>query len=460
MSESHEKTGKVDDAPADFWYVIANGHGVLKLHYVSDGDDVTIDDDDIILIREVEEKKIIEVTFSAPEALITWRMSGLPPEFLKKHPIVRELPQQLKIPPNVNGESNVHVIVSTGSGTGRANSYFERILKEYFRIVGFESDKYMLHTTDSEHDITDLTKRVFLPRAMKGTEQTILLLTGDGGIVDMINVLLSAHLISTYVKPVIGLFALGTGNALANSTGLNEGYSKGLAPFLRGTPRNLPTFTVHFSPGSEVLVDEGRKAIPLSSGDGEGVIYGAVVCSWALHASLVADSDTTEYRKHGSERFQIVAKDLLHPSDGSASHRYRGKVTLFRRTPSGNETRHVLEEREHIYILATLVSNLERTFRISPHSKPLDGQLRLLRFGVMSSEEVMRILGLAFSGGRHVEDGSVGYEEIEGLRIEFDEEDARWRRVCVDGKIVRVGEKGWVEVRREKRDVIDIVANG
>lgn len=73
----------------------------------------------------------------------------------------------------------------------------------------------------------------------------------------------------------------------------------------------------------------------------------------------------------------------------------------------------------------------------------------------------MRIMGLAYQAGKHVHDDKVRYEEVEGVRIEFrgQEQDARWRRVCVDGKIVSVDENGWVEVRRERgeRSVLDVV---
>jgi len=38
-----------------------------------------------------------------------------------------------------------------------------------------------------------------------------------------------------------------------------------------------------------------------------------------------------------------------------------------------------------------------------------------------------------------------------GMRVAVEEEGdegGRWRRVCVDGRIVRMEEGGWVEVRR------------
>lgn len=113
-----------------------------------------------------------------------------------------------------------------------------------------------------------------------------------------------------------------------------------------------------------------------------------------------------------------------------------------------------------MYVLATLVSHLEQPFCISPASKPLDGKLYLVLFGPRGGDDAMRIMGLAYQGGKHVDDGAVRYEEIEGLRIEFEgaeEEEGRWRRVCVDGKIVRVEAGGWVEVRREERRVLDVV---
>jgi hypothetical protein len=115
-----------------------------------------------------------------------------------------------------------------------------------------------------------------------------------------------------------------------------------------------------------------------------------------------------------------------------------------------------------MYVLATLVSNLEKTFTISPSSKPLDGQLRLVHFGPMpSGKEVMGVMGQAYQGGKHVADPAVGYEDIEGLRIDFEgkEEDGRWRRICVDGKIVRVDKDGWIELRKEPRHVLDVICD-
>ena len=356
---------------------------------------------------------------------------------------------------------NFHVIISIGSGTGEAQGFFDNVVKPAFTASGLQPFSYYVHTTDSDKSISRFISAVLQPRANEGVFQTVLLLSGDGGVVDTVNVLLSSKRSENYVRPAIGLVAIGTGNALANSTGLNHDLTRGLRHFYRGQPHPLPTLTATFSPESEILLDEGRVTEPVAPPAADtGQIYGAVVCSWALHASLVADSDTAEYRKFGSQRFQMAAKELLSPSDGSAPHVYRGKITLFTLDGNGHETRHTLKTQEHGYVLATLVSNLEQTLTISPHSKPLDGRLRLLHFGPVPSEEVMEILGLAFQGGSHVDNEAVCYESVEGIRIDFDERDARWRRVCVDGRIVRVGERGWVEVRKNNgADALDIIAD-
>ena len=354
-----------------------------------------------------------------------------------------------------------YVIISILSGVGEAQRYFDDVVKPAFAAIGIHEYAYYVHTTYSNKSVLDFASSVLLPRANEGASQTVLLLSGDGGVVDIVNAMLSAERTTNYVKPAMGLIALGTGNAFANSTGLNRDATRGLRHFLRGEAHFVPTFTATFSQGSEYLVNEGRETEPLPTNvDNLGVVYGAVVCSWALHASLVADSDTTELRKHGSQRFQMAAKELLAPVDDSPSHTYKGKITLFKKNDQGLQIQQVLDRQTHMYILATMVSNLEVKLNISPHSRPLDGQLRLLHFAPIPSAEVMRILGLAFQGGKHIADEAVGYEEIQGVRIDCDEDDSRWRRVCVDGKIVQVGQGGWVEVQKNiSSDVLDILAD-
>ena len=416
--------------------------------------------------NEVQPQLILRVVTSqsAPEttkmrfSFEALPVTMLPENYLSAH-LISDPPDHLFVPPNPDGSPNLHIIVSTKSGVGEAQQYFNDVLQEALATLDLDVGAYTVHVTESEKTITEIAERIILPRANNGTPQTIVLLSGDGGIVDTVNVLLFSSQSSSYTKPTFGLISMGTGNALSNSTGLNSGATRGLKYLFRGLPKPLPTFISTFSPGSAILTDEGRSSQPVPVAEsGSNTLYGAVVCSWALHASLVADSDTTEYRRFGAQRFQMAAKELMAPDDGTPPHVYSGKITLFKTDDQGREYSEVVDQTKTSYIVATLVSNFEEKLTISPYSKPLDGQLRVLRFGDISGAQVMRLVGMALRGGGHVNEPLSEYSAVSGMRIEMDEADSRWRRVCVDGKIVKVEEGGWFEVRKGTRDVLNLVA--
>ncbi|KAF2487930.1 ATP-NAD kinase-like domain-containing protein, partial [Neohortaea acidophila] len=354
--------------------------------------------------------------------------------------------------------SDINIIVSTGSGTGLASAVWEQLVKPIFMRTGLSEDRYTVHETTSAESVAQLAQSVILPIANDGRQQLVVLLSGDGGVVDLVNTLVTASPTVGYRKPTIALLPLGTGNALASSAVVANDETLGLRTLLCGLPRQLPLFRATFSPGAKLLVNEGREEQPLQGVyHGSPATYGAVVCSWGLHATLVADSDTAEYRKFGAERFKMAANESLFPAGESMPHAYKGQVSTLRTGEKAEWER--VARSEHGYILATLVSNLEAAFTISPSSRPLDGQLRLVHFAHVSGKEAMEIMMEAYQAGKHVEKARVGYEEIEAVKIEFYEEEGRWRRVCVDGKIVRVEKDGWVEVRKETENaVVDLVA--
>jgi diacylglycerol kinase family enzyme len=300
-------------------------------------------------------------------------------------------------------------------------------------------------------------KSTIIPRAKEGWEQTVVLLSGDGGLSDMINAMLHESLTHDTVIPTVALLPMGTGNALAHSSGLTKDNTFGLRSLCRGTARELPCFRMTMSKGAKFVAREGRGRSETVDDGGKPEIYGAIVFSWGLHASLVAASDTAEYRKHGVGRFKMAAQELLAPRDGSAPHRYRGRVLIRRGASGGFREFEPLEPREHMYVLVTMISNLEEHFCISPASKPLDGQLRLVRIAAASAGKLMQVLESAYQEGKHVEDKSVQYEAVEGLRIDVEDDDERWRQVCIDGKIVAVEQGGWVEVRKESRTGVRLV---
>ncbi|KAL5117533.1 hypothetical protein ACEQ8H_004563 [Pleosporales sp. CAS-2024a] len=371
----------------------------------------------------------------------------------------------LSIPRPPHQVPPTHVILSTGSGHGKAESFFHDVVAPILDLVHPGGTKAItLHTTTSANSILELTRDLFLGRANHGHAQRIILASGDGGIVDLVNGLSPSDTRSErYVAPTIILLPLGTANALyhsINATTTGAGPNTwGLGALSSTMTKPLPTFSATFSPGARLVVDEARAEAHLPPSN---ALSGAVVVSWGMHASLVADSDTAEYRKFGIDRFKMAAKEALYPADGAMPHAYRGRVSILPATSTTTTTTTTKDwvsiGDQHLYTLATLVSHLEAPFCISPRSKPLDGSLHLVHFGPTSGDEAMRIMGLAYQGGKHVDDDMVRYEAIEALKIEFDDDDARWRRVCVDGKIVRVEKGGWVDVRLHKGGAVASVA--
>lgn len=361
-------------------------------------------------------------------------------------------------PPTVQVDET-HIIVSTGSGGKLAQKFYNTDLKPVLKALFPDHTSFKVHTTESATSILNLTNNVFLPKANSGTSLQIILLSGDGGIIDLVNGLLSKPHSANYTAPKTVLIPLGTANALYHSINAGKDHTWGLRSLTTETYKPLPIFTVTFSPGARLLTDEARveEELPKDPENGQPILHGAVVCSWGMHASLVADSDTHHYRQFGIDRFKMAAKENLYPDSGQP-HVYKARVSVLKSNPeTKSETWTNLETEEHMYVLATLVSNLEKTFTISPHSKPLDGSMYLVHFGPRSGDEAMEIMNAAYDGGKHVADEALLYEAVEGLKIEFKagEED---RRVCVDGKIVRVEEGGWIEVRKEERRVLSVAA--
>lgn len=507
--------------------------------------------------------------------------SNLPPALLHKF-LLPALPPHLTLAAPPSSQScgteppapNLHIIISTSSGTSQAASFFAHVLQPTFSALGLRESAYVVHHTRSAQTIPELTRDVFLPRAKKGVAQTLILLSGDGGVHDLVNGLLVPEECTRrasneegdeaerenggtdrgYVPPVVGILALGTGNALAHSLRLTKEApaSLGLRALLVGTPHPLPLFRAVFSPGARIIADEGRKAVKIrkedvqrapqsrhglfhsgttggkSTSEGEGesgqrVIYGAIVLSYGLHASLVAESDTAERRKQGSARFQNTARELLFPSEGKEPHAYRARVSFLKAGGQDHGQQRQQEQQlewtpiprtDHAYVLSTLVSNLERDFVISPlsslprhtSSSPQSinssspsfisvtvenlaastGKMHIVHFPPLPGHEIMRLMSLAYQGGKHVHESVVGYEEVEGVRIELppfgnetvdegcyeggerelgqgvekEEEEGRWRKVCVDGTIVQLERGGWVEVRRmgaNWRSIVDVI---
>lgn len=403
----------------------------------------------------------------------------LPEDILQRH-LLREIPDHL----NSGGGRDVTVVVSTHSGLCRAEEFFMGVVRPLLAAVGLtprlsgdeaKEHGYEVIVTQSDKTIKDLGKRLQQESAGCSTavKRSILLLTGDGGIVDLLNGSDSdSPLLSP--KPTIILLPMGTGNALFHSlhkplytSTSSHHHAIALRTLFRGVPAPLPVFEASFSSGARLITYSD----PSSESNGEAEehtravsrLLGGIVASYGFHASLVWESDTPAYRKHGDKRFGMAAEELL-----KVGHGYDALVQI-RKKEDGEEeweTPSFMEKGRKIgYALTTMVSNLEKTFTISPASRPLDGKLRLVGFGDVGGEKTLDVMKAAYNDGAHVgmrwngEQGreeTVGYEEVEEVRVTVRETDGRWRKVCVDGTIVELPTDGWMSIQRaeERFDVV------
>lgn len=354
-------------------------------------------------------------------------------------------------------DNQADVVVSIQSGVGLSLAFWQTVLRPLLELTRhvFKSSLQLPNATVTEHAQSVLHfARSLQSLAERGarSRSTVILLSGDGGVVDLLN---GYGAESGPPRPLLALLPLGTGNALFHS--LHKPVSSDLGPeplvlglrtLFLGTPADLPVFRATFSPGartvSHVAVAEQADGAPVARQDAPvSTLYGAIVASHGFHASVVYESDTPEYRAHGDKRFGMVARQLL-----GESHSYEANLSV--RDPSSGRLERD-PHRTHAYILACMVSNLERTFTISPANKPLDGKLHLVHFGSVGGERTMDVMMKAYDGGKHVgmkwDDGeAVRYEAVDEMVVEALDADARWRKFCVDGTIVEVPKGGSMTV--------------
>ncbi|KAI1214096.1 TRM-domain-containing protein [Annulohypoxylon truncatum] len=359
---------------------------------------------------------------------------------------------------------HVHVVVSTGSGTGLASNFYNSVLRPLLEGLGIHAlepwadlaersrpNIYNLVITQHADSVRDFARD--LGGSSQATVQhTVVLLSGDGGVIDFLNARAPIEESDAGANlPLIAILPLGTGNAhfhsqhkLANKVTESPEPSslvQSLRTLFKGKAAPLPSFKAEFPPGSRIItVEKSDKGLE-SQANAISHLYGGIVASYGFHSQLVWESDTPEYRKYGAERFKMVGQQLL-----EESHAYNAVVEI--------------DRDRHAYILVAMVSNLEKTFTISPASRPLDGELRLVHFGAVSGQKTMEIMMQAYDGGKHIdmkwtgsdgEEEGVGYDEARVVRITTLEEDARWRKVCIDGTIVELPQGGSMTVRTEDK---------
>ncbi|WYZ46323.1 hypothetical protein EsH8_IX_000548 [Colletotrichum jinshuiense] len=419
----------------------------------------------------------------------------LPPE-LTNGLLLPRFPDHLSPKP---GSHEVNFVVSTKSGLGHAPKFWDNVIQPLVLLADEKTPggrqrqpatdasqeppaqagtdappRYNVLVTKDEDSVRNFAKQRWAARqpapdgAASTTTETIILLSGDGGVVDLLNGCEETD--SAAPLPTLALLPLGTGNATFHSLHkplyAENGPSHmvlGLRTLFFGTPAPLPSFRASFSPGARLVsytADPGAHRPEDVSRHDTGIdhLFGAIVASYGFHAQLVWESDTPEYRKHGAKRFGMVAQELLKESHGYAARvEVRGQDGVARPV-----------DRERFgYALAAIVSNLEKTFTISPGSGPLQGRLKLVHFGAVGGQKTMEIMMAAYKQGSHVgmrwQDGDaedyVGYEDAEEIRVTTWESDPRWRKVCVDGTIVEIPEGGWMAVTKLAKPLFGILAD-
>ncbi|CEI40317.1 hypothetical protein FVEN_g1755 [Fusarium venenatum] len=384
-----------------------------------------------------------------------------------------ELPPHLKHDSaNEHGITNqVDVIVSMNSGVGQALRVWQYVLKPLWESFTDDSEKqqYRLIQTDSAETVRDYARHLWALEERSKT-RTIVLLSGDGGVVDLLNGSDGDKV--PRILPTIALLPLGTGNALFHSTHkplyTEPGPSPltlGLRTLFQGVGVDLPVFRASFSPGSRIVKFTDKVEGEAPANDPNQMkkeetsithLQGAIVASYGFHASIVYESDTPEYRVHGDKRFGMVATELL-----KQSHPYAAKVSIRRHDSATFED---IPREKHAYVLTVLVSNLERTFTISPATRPLQSQLRLVHFGPIGGDRTMDVMMKAYDGGKHIgmdwPDGErVGYDEVDEVKISVLESDERWRKVCIDGTIIEIPEGGDMAIKMLGRGLFKILAS-
>jgi diacylglycerol kinase family enzyme len=456
--------------------VIVREDGEIECMSETNGSITTIRDEEILFIKRDRETSTFVIVYLSEDqdksedrfCLEKIYAEELPHKLLSCH-LVERTPRALEL----DAEDQLHVIVSTKSGVGLAKQFYETVLEPLLDFGELKLKSCNVVITQSSNTVKEFAGLLWDRMKAKTTPRhTIILLSGDGGVVDLLNGMGEVP-VETQL-PSVAILPLGTGNALFHSLHKPH-YSTdgrpspsplvlGIRSVFRGASAPLPIFQASFSPGSKLVsyapprtqtndnsrLEEHTETI--------SHLFGAIVASHGFHAQLVWESDTPEYRRHGDKRFGMVAEELL-----KTSHAYTATVEM--RNPGGSGLTRLKNDKFN-YILATMVSNLEKTFTISPSSKPLDGKLRLVHFGDVGGQKTIEIMSQAYREGAHVdmrwraEDGkeeSVGYDEIEEVTVTVLEKDPRWRKVCIDGTIVEVPEGGSMTVRREVKARYEVV---
>jgi hypothetical protein len=178
--------GHVADEPVHFSY--CNGALAWSSSSLNDEDIITVTrtgsiDHTIFSLAPPDDEK--------PFELRTTNATTLPQAFLDKH-LFQALPSCLQ------PDNDIHILISTLSGTGLSPAFFDEVLHPLLRAIGLADSIYSIVRTSSAESVVEFARATLLVTASKGRKQTLLMLSGDGGMVDTINGLLESGQRSRY----------------------------------------------------------------------------------------------------------------------------------------------------------------------------------------------------------------------------------------------------------------------
>ncbi|OBA23603.1 hypothetical protein METBIDRAFT_34954 [Metschnikowia bicuspidata var. bicuspidata NRRL YB-4993] len=319
-------------------------------------------------------------------------------------------------------QNDVYVLDSTKSGSQlrtKEAGFYGRILQPLFDDLFLVKHKYVATTSSvSIHEFSSTLQS-------NGRPILMIIIAGDTSISEFVNSLSKVDMgqIKIFVVPA------GTGNSLALSLGIiDERIAvQRLFQYDEESTRPLNLYQAKFPLGSYFFKNTDRQQLL------PNIVLFVVVASWAFHASLVADSDTEEMRKHGTSRFKVAAHENL-----KQLQEYRGDVVISDDTGS-----RITHKGPFAYLVVTPSQKFEPSFQILPKGDIFNSDLYLVGFQTQNNGNyILDIMKEVYNDGNHITDQRVFYDKVDKhLRIRLTlgpNETISRRRFCIDGAIVIV----------------------
>lgn len=328
---------------------------------------------------------------------------------LSVSPVVGSIDNLCIVPINITHLQQETIIIdSTHSGTRNHNKdLYQQIIKQLFALLEIEHTYFVTKEKDSI--------KQFARSLVPGKEYTVIFLSGDTSVNEFVNGLQNNN---DAANINISVIPCGTGNSFSLSLGITNKMTA-IKRLLIGNKAPLNLYSAIFPTGSFYLSEDVKSEFtnPLSF---------LVVLSWGFHASIVADSDTTELRKFGIERFKMAAISNL-----KKEQKYDGDVIM-------NDT---VIEGPFSYWLVTPATRFEPTFEILPYGDITVDGLYMVAIKSEYGEHLMDIMQEVYDHGKHIHDKRVLYEPIsKGQKIKLKMGDYANKRICIDGSILGLPE--------------------